>query len=1104
MNPKKNLASNAIKSVNKFLENKNRDMLLLYNKEQDASDIFKILQFFYPEVNLYHLPAWDILPYERVSPSADVMLRRTKTLVEISNSNHNILIASSASYLQKIPNAYELSSSFLKLNIGDKYSQDNLVKFLSSVGYLRSPTANNAGEFAVRGDLIDIVTNALAYRVNFLWDKIDSIKLFDIDTQITNSKMDYIELYPPSELILNETNIANFKNNFLQNFGVNHISDPIYQNILKGSKPIGAEHLLPLFYDELSSVPALLDSPIIIYDDFFIDSCEERLEMIRDLYESRTDNSLNLNTRYFAVKPEEFWDIDYKLEKSFNIDDSKIELLPSFLEEAAISERTSSEVASYYISEQKKSIILSASSKNSSERLSELFKITDKKIEFKNIDSLSEIGKYNIAILPVDSGFVSNDYIVIGESDILGEKIRYKVDSRKKLKNILTELDALSIGELIIHKDHGIGKFLGIENISISGKAHDCIKLLYKGDDRLFIPVENIDLIKKYGHEYAELDKLGNLGWQRRKAKVKERIGLIAKSLIDIAAKRELILMDNPNINNDYYQKFCSKFPYIETEDQMNSIAEIRSDLESNKPMDRLLCGDVGFGKTEVAMRAAFFVVSNNRSLDIKQVAIIAPTTILARQHYINFQERFRGFDIKIEMISRLSNRAQISLNKEELASGKLDIIIGTHALLSDGVKFANLNLLIIDEEQHFGVKQKEKLKNLKSDIHVLSMSATPIPRTLQMSILDLKQLSLITTPPIDRLSVKTSMIMDDEVLLREVLMKEYLRGGQSFYVAPRIADLENIVEKLKRIVPELKFEMAHGQMSPSELDNIMNDYYEGSFDILLSTTIIESGIDIKSANSMIIHNSHMLGLSQLYQLRGRVGRGKVRGYVYLLFDKKLATEDAMKRLESIASIDALGGSFAIASHDMDDRGFGNLLGAEQSGNIKEVGAELYNDMLKDAIESFRNTERESEEISPNINIGVPVFIPDFYIKDPILRMSIYRRAGEIKSSDDYMNFVYEMEDRFGKIPEEMNNLLEIMKIKNICKKLYIEKFDLGEKACLIKFYDSKPVHDMVMTFIKKYPRIAQIRPDSKLLIKIENIKDCISHSMKLLGMLQL
>lgn len=549
------------------------------------------------------------------------------------------------------------------------------------------------------------------------------------------------------------------------------------------------------------------------------------------------------------------------------------------------------------------------------------------------------------------------------------------------------------------------------------------------------------------------------------------------------------------------YDKFCAKFRYTETEDQLRSIDDIKHDLASTELMDRLICGDVGFGKTEVAMRAAFMVAASTS--EPAQIAIIAPTTILCKQHYLSFLDRFEGFGFNIVQLSRLVKKSDVNSIKSQIQSGKANIIIGTHALLAKNIEFSNLKLLIIDEEQHFGVGQKERLKQLKSEVHVLSLSATPIPRTLQMSLTGLKELSLIATPPLDRLAVRTTVMPFDAVILRDALLREHFRGGKSFYVCPRIKDIHEIEKKLQEIVPELKYKVAHGQMPPTQVEDVMNDFYDGKFDILLSTTIIESGIDVATANTMIIHKADQLGLSQLYQLRGRVGRSNTRGYAYLtLSNHKKITKHAIKRLEIMQTVDSLGAGFAIASHDMDIRGFGNLVGEEQSGQVREVGIELYQEMLDEQIALLKNDHYalQKDIFTTTINLGLPIFIAQDYITDSALRLGIYRRIGSLATIDEVENFKSEMIDRFGALPHEFENLLTTVKIKQMCQNLKIESFDAGKGGFVVKFFANANVADMVIKFVSLYPRDAKIKPDNKLIfIKNLNDQNMISEATSLL-----
>ncbi|MGQ3296096.1 MAG: transcription-repair coupling factor, partial [Shinella sp.] len=621
----------------------------------------------------------------------------------------------------------------------------------------------------------------------------------------------------------------------------------------------------------------------------------------------------------------------------------------------------------------------------------------------------------------------------------------------KRGADFITEVAGLDEGSIVVHAEHGIGRFVGLRTIEAAGAPHACLELVYADEAKLFLPVENIDLLSRYGGEGSDamLDKLGGVAWQARKAKLKKRLLDMANGLIQIAAARLVRHAPVLAAPDGIYDEFAARFPYDETDDQATAIDAVREDLGAGRPMDRLVCGDVGFGKTEVALRAAFIAAMNG-----VQVAVVVPTTLLSRQHFKTFTERFRGLPIRLQQASRLVGSKELALTKKELSEGKTDIVVGTHALLGSSIKFANLGLLIIDEEQHFGVKHKERLKDLKSDVHVLTLSATPIPRTLQLAMTGVRELSLITTPPVDRMAVRTFISPFDPLVIRETLMREHYRGGQSFYVCPRLSDLSEIHDFLRQDVPELKVAVAHGQMPATELEDIMNAFYEGRYDVLLSTTIVESGLDVPTANTMIIHRADMFGLAQLYQLRGRVGRSKVRAFALLTLPvNRTLTGMAERRLKVLQSLDTLGAGFQLASHDLDIRGAGNLLGEEQSGHIKEVGFELYQQMLEEAVAEIKGDEEVADSgWSPQISVGTPVMIPDDYVPDLHLRLGLYRRLGEITELGDIDAFGAELIDRFGPLPLEVQHLLKIVYIKSLCRVANVEKLDAGPKGVVVQF----------------------------------------------------
>ncbi|WP_037202944.1 transcription-repair coupling factor [Rickettsia tamurae] len=1137
-------AAKSFFAIDNFTKNLKQDFILSASNEEEALQLYKQALFFSSNENIYYFPSYDTIPYDHTSPNANILSRRAETLTKLTtnNSNGKLLITHAASLLNKLPPKDFFSKYFLKLSPKIKFTTDELAMFLVENSFTRNASSIDVGEFAVRGEIIDIILpGPKAYRINFSWDYIESIKEFDIDTQISTKSCTELVISPANEIVLNSETIGNFKNNYLRSFGVNHTDNPLYEAVISGRKFSGYEQLLPLFYNSCSNLIDYLNDPIFIFDNLSKQAILEFEHSYNDFYSARSEaNKLKFNSFYPTLSPTSLYftasEITELLEQKNNRHLSK----PAYREEfkgdtehstavyksvredvstgstsklplEAKFRKMSNILISYENSEQASLIenISSASfieKKTVFDKLFEIIKAHSSKKTVIGAASLSglervksitqnyeykynEINKLdeakasviNVGIIPLNQSFYTKEYLFITASELLEEKPS-SINTNKKLKNILLELDNLAEGEFVVHKDHGIGQFLRLEALEIKGKLHDFLKILYAGNDKLYIPVENIEVIKKYGNDNAELDKLGSVSWQRNKAKLKNRIKEIALHLIQIAAKRKLNSSASVEFDLEEYDKFCANFPFSETEDQLTAINDIKEDLRNGMLMDRLICGDVGFGKTEVAMRAVF-MVAKSLNEHLPQVAVVVPTTILCSQHFSRFIERFKGFGLNIEQLSSVVSSKEAKIIRSELESGKINIIIGTHSLLHKNIKFFNLKLLIIDEEQHFGVGQKEFLKSLKSSSHVLAMSATPIPRTLQMSMTGLKELSIIATPPLNRLEVRTSVMPFDPVIIRDALLREHFRGGRSFYVVPRIKDIEDIEKQLKQIVPELSYKIAHGKMTPSKIDEVMSEFYAGKFDILVSTTIIESGIDITEANTMIIHKADMLGLSQLYQLRGRIGRGKMRGYAYLtVASHKKMTSHSLRRLEIIQNSCALGSGFTIASHDMDLRGFGNLIGEEQSGQIKEVGTELYQEMLEEQIAIFKDEPVVSEQpFIPTINLGLSVFIPDNYVSDSALKLGLYRRIGNLSNEIEVEKFKDEMIDRFGSLPIEFNNLLDIVKIKLLCFKLNIENLDSGDNGFVIKFYKNADMTDKILKFVSAYSNQAKIKPDNKL-----------------------
>jgi transcription-repair coupling factor (superfamily II helicase) len=1004
------------------------------------------------------------------------------------------------------------------------------------------------GEFSVRGSMVDIVPagSSEGYRLDFFGDEIETIRQFEPLNQVSTGKADRMVLHPVSEVILNDASLNRFRQRYRELFGAVSRDDALYEALAAGHSFPGMEHWLPLFHEELETLPSYLPNHAAIAFEYGVaEAAAEREELIHEYYDARKNaentgkGKLQSYAAYHPVPPEQMF---LSLEQLSHIVGQHGILLTPFQQEgaagkvepfhgqktrnfvaerkqgaASLFEAVKAQLEADFTS--KRRTLVACYTEGSRERVKTL--CSEHGIAVKPVESWQEAHKLpagitGLGLLALEQGFTTPKFALYSEQDLLGERIIRAQKKKKASEIFLAEAANFDEGQYVVHAEHGIGRFEGLVTVEAGGALHDCLKIIYEGDDKLFVPVENIELVTAFGDTEGDikLDKLGSAAWQNRKARMKERIRMAADELLKIAAERALKTAPHLHATPGMYDEFVSRFPYAETEDQLNAINEVFEDLTQGKPMDRLICGDVGFGKTEVALRAAFAAVFAEEGR--RQVAVIAPTTLLCRQHFHTFTKRFDGLPVTIRQLSRLVTAKEATATRESLQKGEVDIVIGTHALLSEQVKFKDLALVIVDEEQHFGVKQKEKLKNLRSEVHVLTLSATPIPRTLQLALSGVRELSLITTPPVDRLAVRTFVMPVDPVVLREAILREFHRGGKTFYVTPRIKDIPELTAMLKELVPEVRIAVAHGQMPASELDKIMNAFYDGHYDVLLSTSIIESGIDIPTANTMIVNRADMFGLSQLYQLRGRVGRGKTRAYAYFtLPHRRTLSHNAYRRLEVLQTLDTLGAGFQLASHDMDIRGFGNLLGEEQSGHIREVGVELYQQMLEDAITAARRRLKdqqaaeqaqlqaealasEGEQWSPQINLGMSVLIPESYVPDLSLRLGLYRRAASLPTEEDLHSFAAELVDRFGPRPEEVDHLLAIVRLKQLCRRAGVEKLDAGPKGAVLTFRNNvfaRP--DALIQYVTRNARTLKIRGDQKLVI----MKEWVNEEAKMKGL---
>ncbi|OIQ45025.1 MAG: transcription-repair coupling factor [Roseobacter sp. MedPE-SW] len=1100
------------------LEKSGEPVLHIARDDKRMEAMRAALAFFAPEMPVIIFPGWDCLPYDRVSPNADVAAARMACLAALVHQmpKQFILLTTLNAASQRVPTRDVLRQAAFSARVDQRVDEKSLREFLVRMGFVQSPTVMEPGDYAIRGGIIDIFPpgDSGPVRLDFFGDVLDGIRRFDPASQRTTEKLDLIELAPVSEVILDEAAITRFRQNYRVEFGAAGTDDPLYEAVSAGRKHQGIEHWLPFFHEKLETLFDYLPKATVTIDDQVTPARLARWDSIEDQYETRKiamSQKGRMDTVYKPAPPRLLY-LDDAAWVAAVAPLRRIQLHP--LAQASgpgvvdaggrigrnFSPERQQESVSLFgaLADHIKArlhdgpVVVASYSEGARERLTGL--IEDEGLaEVIPVMDGTRIGKsgLHLAVWALEHGFQTPNMTVISEQDVLGDRLIRAPKKRRKAENFLTETQSLSPGDLVVHVDHGIGRYQGMEVVSAAGAAHECLLLEYAEQSKLYLPVENIELLSKYGHDEGLLDRLGGGAWQAKKAKLKERIREMADKLIRIAAERALRRAPAMDPPPHAWEEFSARFPYQETDDQLRAIQEVMADLTSGQPMDRLICGDVGFGKTEVAMRAAFVAAMSG-----VQVAVVAPTTLLARQHAASFAERFRGFPLEVRQLSRFVSAKDAAKTREGMAKGTIDIVIGTHALLAKNIRFNNLGLLIIDEEQHFGVGHKERLKQLRSDIHVLTLTATPIPRTLQLSLTGVRDLSIIGTPPVDRLAIRTYVSEFDAVTLREALLREHYRGGQSFYVVPRISDLPEIEAFLKEQLPELSYVVAHGQMAPGELDDRMNAFYDGKYDVLLATTIVESGLDIPTANTMVVHRADMFGLSQLYQIRGRVGRSKTRAYAYLTTKpRQRLTPAAEKRLRVLGSLDTLGAGFTLASQDLDIRGAGNLLGEEQSGQMRDVGYELYQSMLEEAIAKIRSGELEGlsdadEQWAPQINLGVPVLIPEAYVPDLDVRLGLYRRLSSLTTKVELEGFAAELIDRFGKLPKEVNTLMLVVRIKAMCKRAGIAKLDAGPKGATLQFHNDKFASPQgLVDFIQGQNGLAKVK-DNKIVVRRDWKKD--------------
>ncbi|MFM5906799.1 MAG: transcription-repair coupling factor [Novosphingobium sp.] len=1071
--------------------------------------------FFAPELDVIDFPAWDCLPYDRASPALSISARRLSALhrLQTRGAGPQLLVTTINAALQRVLTPFRIRESVRLLKPGMEIGRESLIALLQRQGYSRADTVADAGEFAVRGSIFDIFPSGLenGLRLDFFGDELETLRLFDPNTQRSTGVAEQHLLLPASEALVDEDSVKRFRTGYRELFGANATSDPLYQAVSDGRRLAGMEHWLPLFENQMVTLfDHLAGEDLVLIDSAALGAADERLADIADYHAARSDTSGKAPGSYRPLAPSALFltreEIDQRL-SAWPIHRTDIFAQPDsgsvidfgfasgrdFAPERARGDNVYEAAARFLTGQtaQGRKALIACYSAGSRARIAAILGeavrpgpvLAD---NWQEALGLAAKGSPVALVLPLETGFSNRDIELVTEQDLLGDRLVRRKKRRKSADAFLAELSALTPGDLVVHMDHGIGRYEGLQSIPVGNSPHDCVMLVYHGGDKLYVPVENIDVLSRFGSESegVALDRLGGEAWQKRRSRLKERIREIAHELLRTAAQRALRQAPVLLPDQAAYDQFADRFPWQETEDQEAAIEDVLGDLSEGKPMDRLVCGDVGFGKTEVALRAAFVAAMAGQ-----QVALIAPTTLLARQHYTGFVERFAGFPINIGRLSRLVGEKEAAATRAGLAEGTIDIVVGTHALLSKSLVFKRLGLVIVDEEQRFGVNHKERLKTLRTNVHVLTLTATPIPRTLQMAMSGLRELSTIQTPPVDRLAVRTYVMEWDDMVMREALLREHHRGGQSFIVVPRIADMADVEEWLRNTVPEIRFVTAHGQMAASEVEERMSAFYEKKYEVLLSTTIVESGLDIPSANTIIIHRADRFGLAQLYHLRGRVGRSKLRAYAYLTTPADTAlSEVAEKRLKVLGDLDSLGAGFQLASHDLDIRGAGNLLGDEQSGHIREVGFELYQSMLEDAILAAKAGDmgiaKERHSLSPQITVDAPIMIPEDYVPDLAVRMALYRRLNDAEDMGEIEAMSAEMIDRFGPLPAPTANLVKLIQIKQQAIVANIAKIDVGPKGTLVSFHnDQFPDPAGLFAYAERLAGTIKLRPDSKIVV---------------------
>lgn len=1069
--------------------------IVIANSSSHCQKLTDEIQYFFPNA-VFNLPDWETLPYDYFSPHQDIISERLSTLAKLPQSQGCILVIPALSLQTRLPpTPYILGHSFTLKN-GQTLNLDQLKATLISAGYQAVDGVYDHGEFCMRGAILDIYPMGAEqpFRIELFDDEIESIRWFNPETQRSSETVEAIELLPAKEVPLDKSGIRCFKQRWFDFFDCDPKESPLYSDISKQIAPGGIEYYLPLFFEETATLfDYLPDDCQLIFSHELESSIQRNWSDINHRYEQRrhdirhpvlTPNELYLNDNEILAKFKSFPRIRFQQE-TLSEQAGRFNFINQELDNLQVEHKSEQPLSKleHFLMQTSDKVAFSVESAGRREALLELLERIH--VSPQIIDSWNDLKatEFDIAITtaPLEDSFFSDqtNSWIISEKSLFGERIRQsrrQKQEKDQSENIIRNLTELTVGAAVVHIEHGVGRYRGMQTIEVDGEVTEFVTLEYAQDAKLYVPVSSLHLISRYSAsetDLAPLHRLGTEKWSAQRKKAMEKIRDTAAELLEVYAKRESKPGHHFDYPKDDYEIFASDFPFEETVDQKTAINSVVTDMMKPNPMDRLVCGDVGFGKTEVALRAAFIAAQNG-----KQVVVLVPTTLLAQQHFETFRDRFADWPIKIESLSRFKTGQAKTSTIKALEDGSADIVIGTHKLIQGDIKFKDLGLLIIDEEHRFGVQQKERIKALRNEVDILTMTATPIPRTLNMAMSGVRDLSIIATPPAKRLAVKTFIKDWDEHLVKEALLREILRGGQVYFLHNEVKTIDKAAKDLAKLLPEARIGVAHGQMSERELESVMSDFYHKRFNILMCTTIVETGIDIPNANTIIIERADKFGLAQLHQLRGRVGRSHHQAYAYLLTPvEKKVSKDAEKRLDAISNAQDLGAGFMLATHDLEIRGAGELLGEEQSGHIQNIGFSLYMELLDRAVEAIKNGKElnldNPMDAGAEINLRIPALIPDDYLPDVHNRLILYKRISGAKDKAELKDLQVEMIDRFGLLPEQVKFLFRVTELKYQLNKLGISKLDAGEHQGRIEFSAETKIDPYIMV------RLVQTKPAS-------------------------